>query len=79
MDQNTQQVAVALQGIVDQYEMILEIDTGDEMADEQYRHGVESVLGDIKSLLNEMADGTFNYTTERPFIPAGFKLHAVHH
>ena len=33
MDQNTQQVAVALQGIVDQYEMILEIDTGDEMGD----------------------------------------------
>lgn len=79
MDSDTRQLAVALQGLVTQYEAVLEVDTGDEEADAQYRFGVESVLADIKSLLNDLGDGFNTYSSERPFIPVGFKLHAVIH
>jgi hypothetical protein len=80
MDTITRQLAVELQMLVETYEAAMEVDTGDEIADEAYRHGVESVLGDIKSLLNDVTTDSFNSLhPDKPFIPIGFKLHAVIH
>ena len=80
MDIQTRQLAVELQKVVDTFELAMDVDTGDEEADEQYRHGVQSVLGDIKSLLNDLHENSFaSYQSDKPFIPTGFRLHAVVH
>lgn len=79
MDTTDRQLAVALQEMIQSYETVLEIETGDEEADDEYRHGVQTVLSDIKSLLNDAGDGFNIYKSERPFIPIGFRLHSVTH
>ncbi len=80
MDTITRQLAVELQKVVEIHEAAMEVDTGDEAADEAYRHGVESVLGDVKSLLNDVLNNTFvSEQPDKPYIPIGFRLSAVIH
>lgn len=77
MDASVREIAVALQELVRQNEEAGEVETGDEIADEAFRHGQQSVLCDVKQILNDLGQGFDVYRSERPFIPLGFKIHAV--
>jgi hypothetical protein len=71
------QIAVALQEIIKRNRDATDVDTGDEAADEAFTHGVQMVLCDIEQILNDLGEGFNIYLSERPFIPIGFKIHAI--
>lgn len=73
------QLAGELQGLIKRYQAIAMIDTGDDEADDMFRQGVEMVLADLNSLLNDATDDTLSDPQGRPFIPKGFRLTAVIH
>lgn len=77
MDAGVREFAVALQEVIKQNRAATEVDTGDEVADEAFAHGVQTVLCDLEQMLNDLGQGFDVYRSERPYIPLGFKIHAV--
>lgn len=77
MDASVREFAVALQEIIKQNQAAAEVDTGDEVADAAFAHGVQTVLCDLEQILNDIGQGFEVVCTERPYIPLGFKIHAV--
>lgn len=77
MDASVREFAVALQEVIRQNREATEVDTGDEVADEAFTHGVQTVLYDLEQMLNDLGQGFDVYRSERPFIPLGFKIHAI--
>lgn len=77
MDASVREMAVALQEIVTRNRAATEVDTGDEVADEAFAHGVQTVLCDIEQMLNDLGQGFELPKSDRPYIPLGFKIHAV--
>lgn len=73
-------LAADLRTLIQNFEAASEVETGDPEADAAYAAGAHGVLDELKALLNgerPMEEEDFNYESSRPFIPAGFKLHAV--
>lgn len=77
MDASVRELAVALQELIKQNRAAAEVSTGDEVADEAFAHGVQTVCCDLEQILNDLGNGFTTNRTERPFIPIGFKIHAV--
>lgn len=77
MDASVREIAVALQEIVKRNMQATDVDTGDEIADEAFKHGVQTVLCDVEQILNDLGEGFDVTRSERPYIPHGFRIHAV--
>ena len=76
--------ALHVEQLIQQYEAMCNVDSGNEEADESFRHAVQMMVSDLKSLMNNI-NPLDEYTAEfanevdnsRPFIPVGFKMHSV--
>lgn len=77
MNPGVRELAVALEELIKRNREAAAVDTGDVIADEAFSQGVEAVVGDIEQLLNELGEGFDNYPSEKPYIPHGFRIHAV--
>lgn len=77
MEPGVRELAVALTEIIKQNREAAQIETGDEREDAAFAMGVEAVVGDIEQLLNELGEGFEPQDIGKPYIPHGFRIHAV--
>lgn len=70
--------------LIEHYEVMSNVDSGNEEADESFRHAVQMMISDLKSLMNNInpldeysAEFAPEVDANRPFIPVGFKMHSV--
>lgn len=70
--------AEEIERLIKSYNDVQRVSSGDPVADSHWKDALQMVISDLRSLFEDATNADFD-DPDRPFIPQGFKLHAVIH